>query len=271
MEIYYGIPPMDSLSHIKERYDGVSVSENEALSHSIIFLKEMGVPIFFGNLPAQTFRAKKESRITKDGFTVNFSCAAAGAYEHTLPLGLWRSEGALVNGFPQARDYLYCITNCVPIRLFDFYGEKSALCGKISAKTAQNAQIAALSVFKKRFEVLLPHTRRSSDITDLKNRLPCADVGAMIEDIGAECENIMESVKFVFVGSNDLLRAGHSEAEIIEFISKIAFYAKKHSKKLTVCGKITENKEFLASCLGFGVENLCIDEDKYFEIVECFT
>ena len=271
MEIYYGIPPVDRLSEIKKRYGGVVVSESEALSHSIIFLKEMGVPIITGDSPVQK-SAKKESRVKIGGFPVDICCVSGRACEHSLPLGLWRSEAALASGrLPTGSDYIYCARNGAAIRLFDFYGEKKALLGSISEKTALNLQIRTLSLFKSGVLVVLPHTRSAEQILFLKSRLPCAKLCAMYEDVGADIENTCRRVENCFVGSNDLLRAGLTASEVIDFIEKAAYFARKYGKKLIICGKITENEEFLRSCGRIGVSALCIDEDAYPLIARCFT
>ncbi len=281
LPLYYGAPPISQLEQITKTHSGIAVSRDGLLDHAVIFLRESGFPVYIIGedefIPENS--PKKHQIAGKNGAVFNiFALCSSSSESHALPVGLFRTEAPLaLSSFPTLLDYMTFLNRhpSGAIRLFDFLGDKESLLrGLFSQKVAENLQIGALSMLKKPFFALIPHAERLESLDFYRRALPRAQLGIMLEGELHSAEELISQADFVYIGTNDLLRLNPDVGELLRKVGKITHFCEKYAKKLTICGEICENGDFLSVLADFGVQNLCISERRYYQLkktIECFT
>jgi phosphoenolpyruvate-protein phosphotransferase (PTS system enzyme I) len=125
------------------------------------------------------------------------------------------------------------------------------------------------------FEIIEVKKMIKSIGEDLKIDVSKIQIGTMIEvpSIAIMIKSIIPHIDFLSIGTNDLTQyilavdRSNSDMEylycqyhpaILQMIKNIVDVAKRNSTKLTICGEMVNNREFIKLLLGLGIENFSL-------------
>lgn len=252
------LPDLNDISFFKNKIEAVVLSEENILSHTYIFFKLTGVTVVCG---VEGLHYGDRIRIDTSANTLTvtgrnermpspaiFSSIASVPFPYSgYPVGLWRTEGMLLNGIRDFRKEYRMFSVLEPdgvIRLFDLEGDKEALaCGM--PERLRERQLFDISCLRKA-NILIPNVRSVADIRYVRNRLKsmCGSprvfrIGAMIEDTAGLCalSDILSEADFISIGFNGLCRELLDEQRALSAAAQIAHRARRVGKSCTACGE----------------------------------
>ena len=272
------MPELENISYFKNKVNAIITDDNCHLSHNYIFMKYMDTTVVTGvkNLSYGDIVDidTETSTVTVVGKSDNiyrpaiYSSVISIPFAYSgYPVGLWRTEGLLLNGIRDfSKEYrrFFELEPDGVIRLFDFEGDKQTLSyGK--GELLREKQLFDISLLE-RANILVPNVRSSGDIKYIKNRLlsMCGEnknfkIGAMIENVSGytSLASIIAECDFISIGMNGLCREYMSKEKALSAAVRTVDLATKAGKPCTACGELLSDPVVFKTLLACGINGVC--------------
>ncbi|MBR3870326.1 MAG: hypothetical protein IKJ17_02365 [Clostridia bacterium] len=276
------MPDLENISYFKNKIDAIITKDNCELSHNYIFLKYMNTTVVTG---VKDLRYGDKVTIDTDSSTVTvigkcddvyrpaiYSSVVSVPFAHSgYPVGLWRTEGMLIDGVRDFSKEYIMFSELEPngvIRLFDFEGDKLSLaCGM--EERLKEKQLFDISCLEKA-NILIPNVRNSGDVRYIRGRLSsmCGGnkdfkIGAMIENVSGYCSvaSIIAECDFISIGLNGLCREFMSKEKALAAAVRTTDLATKAGKTCTACGEIITDPIMFKTLTACGISGVCLSPE----------
>ncbi|NLT57892.1 MAG: hypothetical protein GXX99_02895 [Clostridiales bacterium] len=274
------------LKRLRPHLHGLLVSEGAKLSHTLIFAKELSLPILlvprlpalqdgspvqFGDASVAPAPPQREVQ-TADGTLIRMlaSVWSEGGVElalaSELPIGLLRTETLS----DEEEDAVYeraAAGSFASIRLADYGGDKAYLnCGGQPLLERWREQLQKLLPLPHdRIGILLPGITSPKEVREVANMaasLSCApilpQIGVMLETPQAFLclRELLSCCAFANVGLNALLRMRLPEPLLLHHLKAAVGEARRQGVPLALCGE--PDVRLLPRVLATGIRRLCL-------------
>ncbi len=273
------MPELENISYFKNKIDAIVIKDNCELSHNYIFLKYMNTTVVTG-VNSLCYGDKIE--IDTDSATVTvlgksdnvyrpaiYSSVVSVPFAHSgYPVGLWRTEGMLLDGVRDFSKEYILFSAAEPngvIRLFDFEGDKQSLSYGMEERLKEK-QLFDISCLDSA-NILIPNVRSSGDVRYVRSRLSsmCGankdfKIGAMIENVSGYCSvaPIIAECDFISIGLNGLCREFMSKEKALAAAVRTTDLATKAGKLCTVCGEALTDPTIFKTLAACGISGVCL-------------